>query len=204
MKRNRSKGFTLIELMVVISIITLLSSVVLASVKTAREKAQITKTVAEMKSLQQALELYRNQFGVYPQDNAGDDELGNSEDTGVSDLLDGFDNFIKTNLVNNKFISKVPHAPNYPKNCNTDCATNGNVLVYSINLYLGEPEPGIPDLKVFCGNKKVENYVLFLLTNQKVDLPILDAYDPNGPPANNYGAGFLHNAYQLKAYCLAM
>ena len=65
---NKSKGFTLIELMVVIAIISLLSAIVLASVRSIREKAVLNKTVAEMRSLQQALELYKNQMGVYPGD----------------------------------------------------------------------------------------------------------------------------------------
>ncbi len=56
--RNKSKGFTLIELLVVIAIIGILSSVVLASLNSARQKSRDAKRVADMKQLQLALELY--------------------------------------------------------------------------------------------------------------------------------------------------
>ena len=139
MKRNKSKGFTLIELMVVISIISLLSSVVLASIKAAREKALLAKAVGEMKSLVNAVELYRSANGTYP-GLAG----GYYDDDNVSDGY-GTDNgnlntFIQTNLVTPKFLGKVVNAPYYPNNCKSDCNTNGYVLGY----YLPDLSPGGP------------------------------------------------------------
>lgn len=62
----KSKGFTLIELLVVVAIISLLSSVVLAAVGEAREKARIAAFVSELRQVQNALELYRTSFGIYP------------------------------------------------------------------------------------------------------------------------------------------
>ncbi len=64
--KNSLKGFTLIELMVVISIIGLLSSIVLASLKDARDKANVTKFKAEIRQMISALELYRGDNGKYP------------------------------------------------------------------------------------------------------------------------------------------
>jgi len=55
----KNKGFTLIELLVVIAIIGLLSSIVFASISSAREKAQITKANVELKELKKAVELSR-------------------------------------------------------------------------------------------------------------------------------------------------
>ncbi len=66
MRIQNNKGFTLIELMVVISIIGLLSSIVLASLKDARDKANVTKFKAEIKQMINALELYRGDNGKYP------------------------------------------------------------------------------------------------------------------------------------------
>ncbi|MBC7766658.1 prepilin-type N-terminal cleavage/methylation domain-containing protein [Arenimonas sp.] len=70
-KKNtkNNKGFTLIELMVVISIIGLLSSIVLATLKDARDKATGTKFKSEIKQLVTALELYRTDTGYYPYEN---------------------------------------------------------------------------------------------------------------------------------------
>lgn len=63
---NRKQGFTLIELLVVIAIIGILSSVVLASLNTAREKARDAKRISDVKQLQLALELYFDSNGMYP------------------------------------------------------------------------------------------------------------------------------------------
>lgn len=63
---HRNKGFTLIELLVVIAIIGILSSVVLASLNSAREKSRDAKRVSDIKQVQLALELYYDANGQYP------------------------------------------------------------------------------------------------------------------------------------------
>jgi len=68
---GESRGFTLIELMVVISIIALLSSIVLASLKTARDKAQQKAFRQQMNQFIIALELYKADYGQYPHENQG-------------------------------------------------------------------------------------------------------------------------------------
>lgn len=60
------KGFTLIELLVVIAIIGLLSSVVFASLNSARGKARDAKRLADIREIEKALELYYNDVGSYP------------------------------------------------------------------------------------------------------------------------------------------
>ena len=60
------KGFTLIELLVVIAIIALLSSVVLASLNTARQKARNAGYVSQIEEYQKALALYYTDHGSYP------------------------------------------------------------------------------------------------------------------------------------------
>ena len=58
MDMKRNKGFTLIELMVVISIITLVSSVIFASLNIARAKARDARKIAETNSVRNAVNLY--------------------------------------------------------------------------------------------------------------------------------------------------
>jgi len=72
MKNIKSKGFTLIELLVVIAIIGILSSVVLASLNSARLKARDARRISDIKQIQTALELYADSNGsLYPTTLAG-------------------------------------------------------------------------------------------------------------------------------------
>ncbi len=66
--QKNQKGFTLIELLVVIAIIGLLSSVVFASLQSAREKGKIAQVISNVKSVVLAIELYRDDMGFYPPD----------------------------------------------------------------------------------------------------------------------------------------
>lgn len=63
---RKNKGFTLIELLVVIAIIGILSSVVLASLNSARKKARDARRVADLKQVQLALEMYFDTERKYP------------------------------------------------------------------------------------------------------------------------------------------
>src|SRR4051812_37739695 len=66
MNTSYKKGFTLIELLVVIAIIGILSSIVLASLNSARKKGRDARRIADIKQLQLALELYYDAHSNYP------------------------------------------------------------------------------------------------------------------------------------------
>ncbi len=66
MSSTRTRGFTLIELLVVIAIIGILSSVVLASLNTARVKSRDARRISDVKQLQLALALYYDANSGYP------------------------------------------------------------------------------------------------------------------------------------------
>ncbi len=64
--RKTAKGFTLIELLVVIAIIGILSSIVLASLNTARQKSRDARRVADLKQVQLAMQLFYDANSSYP------------------------------------------------------------------------------------------------------------------------------------------
>lgn len=60
------KGFTLIELLVVIAIIGLLSTLAVVALGSARQKANDSKRLSDVKQVQTALELYYTDNNAYP------------------------------------------------------------------------------------------------------------------------------------------
>ncbi len=62
----KQKGFTLIELLVVISIIGLIASVALVALNSARMKARDARRKSDLRQIANALELYLDKNGSYP------------------------------------------------------------------------------------------------------------------------------------------
>lgn len=58
-KKHTHRGFTLVELLIVVAIIALLASIVLANLNKSREKANIANKQETLNSIRTALELYR-------------------------------------------------------------------------------------------------------------------------------------------------
>jgi len=72
---RRQKGFTLIEIMVVVVIIGLLATLVLPRVLGRQEQAQIEKARADIQALSSALKLYKLDNFNYPSTQQGLDAL---------------------------------------------------------------------------------------------------------------------------------
>lgn len=70
---NLKKGFTLIEILVVIAIISILLTILFANFGQAKEDAKNKAMQAELKEVQLALELYKAQNGKYPPANSNCD-----------------------------------------------------------------------------------------------------------------------------------
>ena len=60
------KSFTLIELVIAIVIIGIITTVALVGFKTAQKRSTYEQILSDMSSIANAMEIYRNQYGVYP------------------------------------------------------------------------------------------------------------------------------------------
>ena len=67
-KMRSQKGFTLLELLVVVAIIAILATLILANLNRARKQAQDAKVQSEVKSISDAIEIYdtSNATGLTP------------------------------------------------------------------------------------------------------------------------------------------
>lgn len=69
--QNRQKGFTLLEIMVVIVILGLLASLTIPSLMGNKDKADKQKAASDIVALENALDMYRLDNGRYPSSEQG-------------------------------------------------------------------------------------------------------------------------------------
>lgn len=69
--RDRSKGFTLLELLIAVAILGLLASIVSAPIMASRQRARDAKRIENFRVIRDALEMYQNDHGVYPPSQCG-------------------------------------------------------------------------------------------------------------------------------------
>lgn len=120
-RKDSSRGFTLIELLVVIAIIGVLSAVVLASLNTARYRANDAKRQADLHSLQTAIELYYSRHNAYP-------STGGSW-FGIAPPSSATPNWIP-GLVAEGDIPSLPQDPTYPQHVGGLCASWPSMYLY--------------------------------------------------------------------------
>jgi prepilin-type N-terminal cleavage/methylation domain-containing protein len=75
MKWSCRLAFTMIELLVVIAILAMLASLLLPAVIGAIKKADITQAQTEIRLIEAAINAYRVDYGKYPNEGPGNDEL---------------------------------------------------------------------------------------------------------------------------------
>lgn len=65
-KLRNKKGFTLVELLIVVAIISVLATLLMANFIGVRQRARDAQRKADIRQIQSALELYRSDQGNYP------------------------------------------------------------------------------------------------------------------------------------------
>jgi prepilin-type N-terminal cleavage/methylation domain-containing protein len=81
---TRAKGFTLIEILIVVAIIAILASVVLVGLGPTQKQGRDSRRISDLQGVQNALELYYNHCGWYP--GAADCGATYTGDTSYSDM----------------------------------------------------------------------------------------------------------------------
>lgn len=76
-----SRGFTLIEVMVVVAILAILAAIIVPRIMGRPEEAKRTKAQIDIKSIEEALNLYKLDNGVYPTTEQGLEALVKKPDT---------------------------------------------------------------------------------------------------------------------------
>ncbi len=70
---RKNNGFTLMELLVVMAIITILAGMAIGGAQMARKRGAVTKTKSAIASLEAAIDMYEIDIGEYPA--SGNEEL---------------------------------------------------------------------------------------------------------------------------------
>jgi prepilin-type N-terminal cleavage/methylation domain-containing protein len=161
--RCRTKtGFTLVELLVIVAIIGILSTIVIVSLVQARKKARTIAVISEVKQLVNALELYYSKYGHYPNqqqygENINVGAYSCDVDIGGPLTLNGTNQYIDPSfvdkngngiplldpLVQDGLISNTTFAGNYP---------NGPSIVYSNgDVTTGASGAGLTSGSAMCG-----------------------------------------------------
>lgn len=110
--RGSSKGFSLIELMVVVAIIAILASIGMVVYGNVQKSARLAKRVGDLKGIETALELYRSDNEKYPIASSWRSECANGGSLAPDDVIPG--------LVP-KYVRTFPSDPRMDKPNNTSC-----------------------------------------------------------------------------------
>lgn len=119
----KRKGFTLIEMLIVVAIIGILAGAVLVGLGPVQRGGRDSRRIADLRQVQNGLELYFNKCGYYPGGPAASGCTGFSQISGWSSLV----NSLTQSAIG---VNNVPNDPSAGRNYfyGTDSAGSGYVL----------------------------------------------------------------------------
>lgn len=123
-QRRKQKGFTLIELMIVVAIIGVLSAIAVPAYKNYVTKSEVASAVATMKSLITPAELYYQENGAFPNTDAKLQEVG----VGSNAIKNGTLDFTVSNaigLINFNSIAGAKVMVTRDSNTGWSCSVSG-------------------------------------------------------------------------------
>ena len=121
-RQKKYQGFTLIEILIAVAIIGILSTITYATFSTSREIARDNVRKTDLKNLQVAIELYKAQYGRYPDSCNGDGPWSSQDSatyacpTPITFVVPNCNGYI-CGLVPD-FIAKLPVDPDPSKSVN--------------------------------------------------------------------------------------
>jgi general secretion pathway protein G len=121
-RRGNKPGFTLIELLIVVAIIGLIAAVAMPNLQSAMERGRQKRTMADMKALGSAFEMYSIDHNIYP--------------PGLTDADAG----TVGPYLSPMYIQRVPPRDGWNNRWHIETSANG--IVYTIVSYGRDGSPG--------------------------------------------------------------
>ena len=146
--RKQEQGFSLIETLVVVSIIALIVSISMASFQRVRMETRDTKRLADFKNLTTALELYYSKYNKYP--------CGSLTTPGGITETDG--DWLHANTPADSFLNSVPVSG---FSCSAS-PTNGLVTDGLINYGIHDPNSANSAYVYEVANDR-QSYILYTI-----------------------------------------
>lgn len=130
---NEDKGFSLIELLIVMAIIGLMSATVLANLTQSTRMSRDAKRKTDIGDLRKAISLYFDDHGTYPP-NSDDDDNGWDDSTDgifIQPLVD--ENYLKEPILDPRNTGSYKYSYQYYNPSQTSCI--GDIAVFGVRLF---------------------------------------------------------------------